>query len=301
MNQTTSLKTVAVLRQTFATYGLPEQVVTDNGPQFTSAEFSTFLKSQGVKHIRSAPYHPASNGLAERFVQSLKHALKASKEDERSVDHRLQDYLLTYRSTPHATTGVTPASLFLNRTLRTKFDLLRPDTAARVVSKQAVQKEGHDMRARVRDFAVGQTVLARTLRPGPDWIPGRVVEKLGPVTYMVETINQRFWKRHANQLKETTEQAFHSATPESGGEVVLPDTPTVTAAPESHVTTGPETNLELTPPQPEMSAIPSSPSNLSHSHSCFTSDCSSSNTASSRHTPPRRYPNRIRHPPDRFQ
>lgn len=140
MNKTTSLKTMAVLRQTFSTYGLPEQVVIDNGPQFVSAEFSTFLQWQGVKHIRSASYHPDSNGLAERFVQSL----------------------------PHATTGVTPASLFLNWTLRTKFDFLHPNTAARVVSKQAVQKEGHNIRARTRDFAVGQTVLAQTLRSGLD-------------------------------------------------------------------------------------------------------------------------------------
>ena len=76
--------------------------------------------------------------------------------------------------------------MFLNRTIRTKFDLLRPDTAARVVSKQTVQK-GHNIRAKARDFAVGQKVLARTLRPGPDWILARVVQKLGPVTYMVET------------------------------------------------------------------------------------------------------------------
>ena len=106
MTQTTASKTIALLRQTFAAYGLPDQVVTDNGPQFMSEEFVTFLKSQGVKHVQSAPYHAASNGLAERFVQSLKQALNASKDDGRSVNHRLHDYLLTYRTTPHTMTGV---------------------------------------------------------------------------------------------------------------------------------------------------------------------------------------------------
>ena len=61
-----------VLRQMFAAYGLPDQIVSDNGPQFISDDFTMFTKRNGMKHIRSAPYHPASNGLAERCVQSLK-------------------------------------------------------------------------------------------------------------------------------------------------------------------------------------------------------------------------------------
>ena len=56
-------------------YGLPEQIVTDNGPQFTSDEFATFLKENGIKHIRSSPYHPLSNGAAERFVRTFKEAI----------------------------------------------------------------------------------------------------------------------------------------------------------------------------------------------------------------------------------
>ena len=61
---TTVSKTIEVLRVMFAAYGLPDQIVSDNGPQFISSEFATFLKQNGVKHIRSAPYHPSTNGLA---------------------------------------------------------------------------------------------------------------------------------------------------------------------------------------------------------------------------------------------
>ena len=64
MSKTTSTRTIAELCKLFASYGLPEQIVTDNGPQFTSDEFSHFLKQNGVKHIRCSPYHPASNGMA---------------------------------------------------------------------------------------------------------------------------------------------------------------------------------------------------------------------------------------------
>ena len=76
----TSEKTIEALRSMFAHHGLPEQLVTDNGPQFTSSEFSQFLKENHIKHIVSTPYHSALNGLAERFVQTLKRALKAGEE-----------------------------------------------------------------------------------------------------------------------------------------------------------------------------------------------------------------------------
>ena len=56
------------------------------------------MKANGVKHVRIAPYHPASNGLAERFVQSFKTALKSSVNSRLSLSHRLANYLLSYRS-----------------------------------------------------------------------------------------------------------------------------------------------------------------------------------------------------------
>ena len=68
MTSTTAAKTIEVLRRMFASHGLPEQIVSDNGPQFVSEEFAAFMRANNIKHIRSAPYHPASNGLAERFV-----------------------------------------------------------------------------------------------------------------------------------------------------------------------------------------------------------------------------------------
>ena len=79
MTSTTSQSTISVLRNLFASYGLPLQIVSDNGPQFTSAEFAKFLKMNGVKHILCSPYHPSSNGLAERFVKTFKQAMRAGE------------------------------------------------------------------------------------------------------------------------------------------------------------------------------------------------------------------------------
>ena len=139
MSTTTSSKTITVLRQLFARYGLPEQLVSDNGPQFTSEEFARFMGSNGIKHIRCAPYHPSSNGAVERLVRTFKQAMKASNHDQFSPQQRLENFLLSYRTTPHATTGESPCTLFLGRQLRTRLDLMFPSIQERVEVKQADQ------------------------------------------------------------------------------------------------------------------------------------------------------------------
>ena len=138
MSSTTAAQTILTLRRLFARYGLPSQVVSDNGPQFVSEEFAHFLSSNSIKHSRCSPYHPSSNGEAERFVRTFKQAMKASRLDGKSLAHSLENFLLTYRSTPHATTNRSPASLFLGRNIRTRFDLLKPDLRRQVSDKQAV-------------------------------------------------------------------------------------------------------------------------------------------------------------------
>ena len=79
LKSTTANKTIEELRKLFVSYGLPEQMVTDNGPQFISEQFAIFVKSNGVKHIKSSPYHPATNGPVERLVQTFKKSMKARK------------------------------------------------------------------------------------------------------------------------------------------------------------------------------------------------------------------------------
>jgi len=58
-----------------------------------TSEFKSFMKSNGIKHIRCAPYHPSSNGAAERFVQSFKRAIKASERADQSFHQRLMNFL----------------------------------------------------------------------------------------------------------------------------------------------------------------------------------------------------------------
>lgn len=120
MSSTSAAQTITVLHQIFVTHGIPEQLVSDNGPQFTSSEFAEFCKANGVKHIRVSPYHPASNGVAERMVQTFKQSMKKTAKDGASLQQRLSNFLLTYRTTSQATTNVAPCELLMGRALRTR-------------------------------------------------------------------------------------------------------------------------------------------------------------------------------------
>lgn len=134
---TSSAVVIEELRTAFAKFGLPETIVTDNGPGFVSQEFEQCLKKNGVKHITSATYHPATNGLVERAVQIVKRGLK--KVTSGSITTRPAKVLFTYRITPQGTTGISPAELLLGRRPRTRLDLLKPHTAERVEAKQLQQ------------------------------------------------------------------------------------------------------------------------------------------------------------------
>ena len=201
MVHTLSSKTIELLRHLFASYGLPEQLVSDSGPQFTSEEFKRFMKGNGIRHIRCAPYHPASNGLAERFVRSFKEAMKAAKHDGLSLNYILENFLFTYRTIPHATTHQSPSLLFLGWNLRSHLDLLKPNLQESVATKQAEQKRQHDERACPRSLQAGQLVMVKNMRPGDAWITGVVIKPLGPVSYLVNVGEGKVWKRHLDHLK----------------------------------------------------------------------------------------------------
>ena len=144
----TRLKTIEILRSLFALYGIPEEVVSDNGPQLASEEFSQFLKQNGIKFTRVPPYHPASNGAAERSVQTAKTVLTRQlldgKANSLNLEHRLANFIILNFSKPHTVTGQSPAELFLGRQIRKSFTLLKPNLNRAVEDQQLRQNEHHD-------------------------------------------------------------------------------------------------------------------------------------------------------------
>ena len=270
MAQTTATHTIEVLRQIFARYGLPQQLVSDNGPQFRSEEFQAFARENGIRHTFCAPYHPSSNGSVERLVQTFKRSLQTSAKDGYSLNHRIANFLLSYRTTPHTTTGVTPASLFVGRELRTKLDLLKPDINRRVCEKQARQKEDHDKRVIYRSFTAGEKVMVKNFRSGDNWLPATVTQQNGPLSYTVCTSDGQIWKHHVDHIKSLGSQPVRNEfTLENDDYLDIPTSNTNAEDPTSHVIndSSPTTSSESTP---TVDPLP-------------------------------RYPRRARHPPERFE
>ncbi|XP_058816138.1 uncharacterized protein K02A2.6-like [Topomyia yanbarensis] len=124
----TTVATINLFRSVFANKGMPELLVTDNGTQFKSTEFSQFCNENGIQHLTTALFHPQSNGQAERYVDTFKRAVKKIKEGENTINQETLDiFLITYRATPNPNVpdGKTPAEAMYNRSLRTSLDLLR--------------------------------------------------------------------------------------------------------------------------------------------------------------------------------
>ena len=191
--------TIEQLRMIFATHGIPQKIVSDNGPTFTSQEFKTFMTQNGVLHITSAPYHPSTNGLAERAVQTFKQALKRIQGS--SIQEKLSKFLFQYRITPHTTTGIAPAELLMGRRLRSRLDLLFPTVSQKVESKQLKQKKEHDATKPVRTFSIGDLVYVEDFTASPQkWIPGKIVEVTGPLSYCIELLDGSTVRRHVDNV-----------------------------------------------------------------------------------------------------
>ncbi|XP_063363502.1 uncharacterized protein K02A2.6-like [Cydia amplana] len=202
MNSITSSRTIEVFNSLFARHGYPVHLVTDNGPSFTSSEFKDFCKLKDIKHTFTPPYHPATNGAAERFVDIFKkHVLKIKESRGNTIQSAINLFLFDYRVTPHSTTGVTPASLIYNRDLRSRFALLRPppviERAQHMLEKQREQASG----SRNIEFMVGEKVMVKDYRKNRQpWIQGVIVEESIPNTTYIIDVEGCKWKRHVNQM-----------------------------------------------------------------------------------------------------
>ena len=121
--------TIGFLHELFVRFGMVDRVVTDNGTQFTSNEFKQFCHTYLVKHIMTIQYHPRSNGQAERFVDTLKWALRKAQGTPR--DRALQQFLQVYKITPNPNTpmGRSPTETLFSWKIRSVFDKLIPRQA----------------------------------------------------------------------------------------------------------------------------------------------------------------------------
>ena len=174
----------------FDTHGLPEVLVSDNGSAFTSQEFKEFIQRNGIRHVFAPPYHPASNGLAERAFKTVK---KGLRKMEGLLETRIPSFLLKYRVTPKSTTGTAPAELLMRRRIRMHLDLLYPTNH----QKARNQKEKHFVRNQKPLYLnIGERVMARNFGSGNKWLPGKIVSKEGRNVVNIELTDGRIWRKY---------------------------------------------------------------------------------------------------------
>lgn len=116
-----SLQTETVSRQLkkiFMEFGLPCSLKTDNGPPMNGNAFTDFLQSFGIKHKKITPRWPQANGLVERFMKTIGKVIKASIVENLNWEDTIDEFLLSYRTTPHSTTKVSPATLLFKGTFK---------------------------------------------------------------------------------------------------------------------------------------------------------------------------------------
>ncbi|XP_052756183.1 uncharacterized protein K02A2.6-like [Galleria mellonella] len=159
----TTTATIKILKNLFTTFGLPITIVSDNGRQFRSEEMMTFLKENGIQSKFTAPFHPSTNGQAERYVQTFKNKIKSMIHEKGTLMEKLSRFLMMYRKTPNNTTGLSPAEMMFKR-------------------------EGDRVQIRFYD--------------SNKWKIGKVIQKKGKLHYNVE-VDGKIHTRHIDQIRRT--------------------------------------------------------------------------------------------------
>lgn len=186
----TAQSTIQHLIEIFSRFGLPSVMVSDNASIFQSGEFKNFCIRNGIKQKFIAPGHPASNGQAERQIQTVKNKLKAMKSVKSDFSLKLQQILMKYRSTP-LSNGKTPSELMLGSQIRTRLDLIRPHQPSKIMT---IEPKGY------KTYKTGDRVQIRA-KPGDSWKYGIIEKRLGKLHYTVRLDNGRTIKSHYNQMR----------------------------------------------------------------------------------------------------
>lgn len=217
-----SSNTIQYLKSQCSRYGIMDKLITDNGPQFSSDSFHTFVKDYGFTHETSSPYYAQSNGQAERAVQTVKNLIKKASDPYKA--------LMDYRNTIIEEIGMSPAQLFLGRSLKTDLPTTAPllgppcrsnDIKERMKLRKRKQKFFYDRHSgkELRPFDNGEKVV---MQKGNTWLPAEVAEKHhNPRSYIVRTDNGKKYRRNRKHLRPTksqwsnpeTEESFRNAEP----------------------------------------------------------------------------------------
>ena len=214
LSSTESISVIRKLKAHFARYGIPDVVMSDNDPQFSSERFAKFAETWEFQHDTSSPGHSQSNGKAESAVKTAKKLMKRAELSKSEI------YLsfLDHRNTPNDS-GYSPAQCLMNRRTKTLLpvtsNLLKPEISVNrhrslCVSQQR-QKSYYDKHSKdLRSLEEGDVVRMKPFH-GQQWKKATVCKRLADRSYRVETSDGGAYNRNRVHLRKTTEQPTSSA------------------------------------------------------------------------------------------
>lgn len=134
----TTAATIRILRNIFAQLGLPHILVRDNGTCFKSNEFESYMIDNGITHEVTVPYHPATNGQVERYIQTTKKTLCTMELESRELHFKLSRSLFRYRKFLNVTTDTSPAELMFGRQIKCRLDLVKRDVSSEIIESYTI-------------------------------------------------------------------------------------------------------------------------------------------------------------------
>ena len=207
----TSATIITALKEMFSEHGTPEKLISDNGPQFSSAVFEAFSKEWNFKHVTSSPRYPQSNGFIERQVKTVKAAMEKAKDADADPSKALQ-YL---RATPIDAHLPSPSELLLGRKIRTnlpsKITNQLPEKDAiyqRLQTRQDEQKKYFDKLHpnNLPPLQEGQQIRVQNQETGK-WVRGRITNRRPePRSYELETESGQILRRNRRHIRGTEEE-----------------------------------------------------------------------------------------------
>ncbi|XP_055589606.1 uncharacterized protein K02A2.6-like [Uranotaenia lowii] len=220
MQDITTTSTIEQLLIIFSRYGLPVVLRADNGPQFISEEFRLFCEEQGIRLESTIPYWPQMNGEVERQNRSILKRLRIAQELGKNWRKELRQYLLTYHSAIHPTTGKSPSELMFGRRLRTKLPCIPMEVCEdeEVRDQDRIQKEkgrlyaDRSRKARLSSIDIGDFVLAKRTRKdnklSSDFSPEefKVTKRQGTDVTIRSTTSGKEFRRSVAHLKRISPQ-----------------------------------------------------------------------------------------------
>lgn len=187
-------------------FGKPNEIITDNGPQFVGTHFKDFCKTWGISHITSSPHHPQSNGFIERMVATIKSTIIKCKRSRTN----LHQALLMLRATPIDTHLPSPGELLFGTPLKTTLPYVKEtgdankEVKRRLSERQMKAKQQYDQNASsdLEPLTKDQNIRIRDFQTGK-WHPGKVIKalKYPPRSYIVATENGRTLRRNRRHLR----------------------------------------------------------------------------------------------------